>query len=288
MSELLVKHYNSLLAVANALGGNKAGVAHVTTFPSDSVMQNVAKQVGFSETAFVLTESPEIVFVRFFTPEGEVDLCGHATIAVFSAMQRNTTYTMKTIKANLTIRVDGGGRVHMQQSTPTFEPIENPLEVQEILLSIGLKDTNKEIPITIASTGLRDIFIPVESSTVLHALKPNFSRIAEISTQWDTIGMHVYTLHPDDKNVTAECRNFAPRYAIDEEAATGSSSGALGAILVHHHRCPPSTNLVFSQGKSMQLPSLIGCVVQVDDSNTITRVEINGIAQESGQQCIEL
>ncbi len=53
--------------------------------------------------------------------------------------------------------------------------------------------------------------------------------IAALSHKFDTIGFHVFELS-HDQNITAHCRNFAPRYGINEESATGSSSGALGVL----------------------------------------------------------
>jgi PhzF family phenazine biosynthesis protein len=64
-------------------GGNPAGVCLFADALSDAAMRRIAKGVGFSETAFVKPSNRADFKVQFFTPEGEVDLCGHATIATY-------------------------------------------------------------------------------------------------------------------------------------------------------------------------------------------------------------
>jgi PhzF family phenazine biosynthesis protein len=64
-------------------GGNPAGVVLDPDSLSAHDMQKVAAKVGFSETAFVKKSNSADFKVVFFTPNGEVDLCGHATIATF-------------------------------------------------------------------------------------------------------------------------------------------------------------------------------------------------------------
>ena len=71
-------------------GGNPAGVVLIDTaeFPDEKYMQQVAAEFRYSETAFVRRDGEEEFTVRYFTPCGEVDLCGHATIATFSKIGR--------------------------------------------------------------------------------------------------------------------------------------------------------------------------------------------------------
>ena len=61
-------------------GGNPAAVCLVPKFPSERVMQQVAREMNLSETAFLVRHG-ENFHLRWFTPEVEVDLCGHATLA---------------------------------------------------------------------------------------------------------------------------------------------------------------------------------------------------------------
>ena len=68
-------------------GGNPAGVVLLDSdFPADSLMQQVAAELRYSETAFVQRNGANEFTVRYFTPRSEVDLCGHATIATFGLL----------------------------------------------------------------------------------------------------------------------------------------------------------------------------------------------------------
>ena len=88
------------------------------------------------------------------------------------------------------------------------------------------------------------------------ALKPNFSKIAGISRKYNVVGFHVFT--PVLKNdVTALCRNFAPLYGINEEAATGTSNGALSSYLYDYGMISENEINTFIQGEAMQRPSVI-------------------------------
>ncbi|OQR88004.1 phenazine biosynthesis protein PhzF [Achlya hypogyna] len=281
--EIAVAHYNSLVATPGTTGGNKAGVATLEAFPSPAAMQAVAAAVGFSETAFVVAVRPGVVAVRFFTPEGEVDLCGHATVAAFSSMPPGA-YTMETsTQGALNVSVDADGRVYMAQVPPIFRPVP---DVAAVIDALGLDAAaiDATVPMTIVSTGLPDIFVPIVSADALHAMRPDMAKIATLSTAWDTIGLHAFTLAPSEAEATAECRNFAPRFGIDEEAATGTSSGALGALLVHHGRA--TSPMVFSQGRGMGLPSRIGCHIATQPNGTISEVQINGVADMCGGQVV--
>ena len=76
--------------------------------------------------------------------------------------------------------------------------------------------------------------VPVRSRASLDSIHPDFDKVAAVSRRYETIGYHLFTrdaLRPQD---TAYCRNLAPLYGIPEEAATGTSSGALACYLMHH------------------------------------------------------
>jgi len=69
----------------NGQGGNPAGVAFCDEMPSAEAMMSIAKEVGYSETAF-LVKQEDGWRVRYFAPELEVPFCGHATIALGAAL----------------------------------------------------------------------------------------------------------------------------------------------------------------------------------------------------------
>lgn len=97
---------------ASLFGGNQAGVVLPDRPLTDAEMQQIAAEFKHSETAFV-TRSPDgSVILRYFTPAGEVELCGHATIASFALLRAlgrigDGDITAHTKAADLTIGVRG-------------------------------------------------------------------------------------------------------------------------------------------------------------------------------------
>jgi predicted PhzF superfamily epimerase YddE/YHI9 len=66
---------------------------------------------------------------------------------------------------------------------------------------------------------LRDIFVSIKTLEDLNNIEPNFEKISQISKKYNVIGYHLFTLGTLFSS-TAHCRNFAPLYDINEEAAT--------------------------------------------------------------------
>lgn len=281
---------------AKAGGGNPAGVVENGEGLTSEQMLLIAKEVGFSETAFVSTSKIADFRVRFFTPAAEVDLCGHATIATFSELFqtgriKEGTYTQETGAGVLKVEVKENGDVFMEQALPTFSEV---IQREQIAESLGILPSaiSETLPIQIVSTGLRDIIIPVNTLADLKNLKPNFEMIKKLSEDYDTVGYHVFTLETENKG-TAHCRNFAPRYDIPEESATGTSNGALACYLWEHESLAvsPEKTLVFEQGYTMDRPSEIKGIFRINKSvndRTIESILIGGKAVPWGEKIIFL
>ncbi|WP_437178285.1 PhzF family phenazine biosynthesis protein [Candidatus Izimoplasma sp. ZiA1] len=259
----------------NNEGGNMAGVClnadHLTT----KDMLKIAKDIGYSETAFVFDSKVADFKLRFFTPLKEVDLCGHATIATFNLLKqmdivRQGTYIQETKAGVLKIKIQKD-KVFMEQPPPIYSEVIDKAEVADLFLNNSFVDDN--FPIVILSTGLREIFIPIVSKEDMDNLVPNFDKIIEISEKYNCIGVHVFSL---DNEVDAYCRNFAPLVGIDEESATGTSSGALGCYL-NKYKDKFKTKYIFRQGYTMGKPSEIEVELTLDN-DVIRKVYVGGKA----------
>jgi PhzF family phenazine biosynthesis protein len=266
------------------LGGNPAGVVLQATHLSELQMQEIARQVGFSETAFVMPSDQADFKVRYFTPSDEVDLCGHATIALFYLMKTQHiidvgTYTLETLVGILEVVIEVNGEVYLSQTLPKFGEIVDRQQIADSL-RIPLHDLHAELPVQIVSTGLHDILIAVKDVNVLAKIDPDFQRITEISKAHHVIGYHVFTIAPDAEDVLAECRNFAPLYDIDEESATGTSNGAMLCYLYQYNQLtdPHHHTYTIRQGYTMNRPSEIRARLTLGSSNEITQIQVGGSA----------
>jgi PhzF family phenazine biosynthesis protein len=255
-------------------GGNKAGVVVDASTLNEQEMQQIARDVGYSETAFVTIGDIADFNVRFFTPTSEVDLCGHATIATFNLLRdikKITTgfYTQATKAGILQLDVRSDV-VYMEQQKPVFYETLDPTELTDCFVKQNVIDSR--YPVQVVSTGLKEIFVPIKSVEVLHQLTPNMRHITALSIKYGTIGMHLFALADE---VDAYGRNFAPVVGIDEESATGTSNGALSCYLYKY--VSPKEHYVLRQGYSMDAPSEIVATLHLKNGN-IDRVWVGGTA----------
>ena len=263
-------------------GGNPAGVVLEADNLTEDHMNKVANKVGFSETAFIQKSDKAHFKVRFFTPNEEVDLCGHATIAAFFLLKdkglvRSGKYRLETKAGILDIDVRDNRTVFMAQVLARFfEKITG----EEIIKCLNMSEDQifSNLPIQIVSTGLRDILVPVKNLKVLLSLKPDFKKISSVSKKFNVVGFHVFSLETKFKS-TAHCRNFAPLYGIPEESATGTSNGALSCYLYKYNKINKDqvSHLVFEQGYCMNKPSEILGNLKIED-NEILEVQVGGTA----------
>ncbi len=253
----------------NVFGGNPAGVVILpegADFPSDEICIKTAAELRYSETAFIKILKDGHFNIRYFTPVAEVDLCGHATVASFTALidagfvKNGFKYINHTLAGDLDIEIKDGF-ILMDMATPKFigeiSEINNIKELYRIM-GIDYKtqlDKGLTLKPQLISTGLPDIMMPVATLEDLNALSPDMYALAELSKKYEVTGVHAFTLEGED--ATCHARNFAPLYDIDEEAATGTSNGALTYYGYLNGFIQSSDNSRFIQGEKMGRPSLI-------------------------------
>lgn len=265
-------------------GGNKAGVVFLDSPLTRKQKMNLAKQLGFSETAFV-SESENADFnLAYFTPTEEVDLCGHATIATFTILKylnqlSKTDYTIETNSGILNITLKGDS-IFMEQNTPTFY---EELPLTRLTNAFYLDAVQSDAPIQIVSTGLRDILVPIKNIETLSQLTPDFEVIKELSSELNVIGMHLFTI-ADNQII---CRNFAPLYDINEESATGTSNAALASYL-YTHNILRQNDYVFEQGYALNEPSEIKVHLTTDAQHQITNVQVGGTGDFTEQRTLTI
>lgn len=258
-------------------GGNQAGVVLADKALEPEVMQQVAAELKHSETAFVW-QTEEGNRLRYFTPAGEVDLCGHATVAVFALLRRlgrieDGTHKALTRAGALEIEVSGE-TVWMDMAPPKTLGILPEESWEELYGAYGLtlEDRPADLPPEIVSTGLADIMMPVrDHETLLRAVQDERT-VTELSRRFDVTGVHMFCLGEE----AVYCSNFAPLYDIPEECATGTSNGALTYYLYERSLVEPERENLFLQGEHMERPSRILSRLTVQDG--VVRVRIGGQA----------
>jgi PhzF family phenazine biosynthesis protein len=200
--------------------GNPAAVCLLDRKREAEWMQAVAAEMNFSETAFVLSDGDDRQ-LRWFTPQAEVPLCGHATLATAhvlretGALRPEETARFQTKSGLLTARLQGS---LIELDFPAFEP--SPATVpQGLLAALGVR------PLYTGRSGLGPVeyLLEVESDGAVRALNPDFRRLAEAYE-----GGVVVTARSDSSAYHFVSRFFAPGLGVDEDPVTGAAHCVLG------------------------------------------------------------
>ncbi|MBR5948112.1 MAG: PhzF family phenazine biosynthesis protein [Clostridia bacterium] len=243
--------------------GNQAGVMLVDRSLSDEIMQAIAAEFKHSETAFIFThESTEhAVKIRYFTPAGEVELCGHATIASFALLRKlelisdgDTVADTKAGRLNITVN---GEQIWMDMAAPKLVNALDADDTAALYSAFGLRpeDGVTGFEPMVVSTGLSDIIMPVCDRSTLLAAVQNEAAVSALSKKLDCVGVHMFA--SGEGECTAYCSNFAPLFGIPEECATGTANGALTYYLYLKGLITPDCENSFIQGEHMGRPSKV-------------------------------
>lgn len=267
-------------------GGNPAGIVILpedTDFPADELCVKTAAELRYSETAFIKILGSNEFQIRYFTPAAEVDLCGHATIASFYALMhlgvidRNCTCLNHTLAGDLVIELKDGFVMMDMASPEEIDAIEDPSAIKELYEIMGITyEPTGSLPVPrMISTGLPDIMMPVADIDMLNAIEPDMKALSDLSQRYGVVGVHAFTVNCEE-GVTAHARNFAPLYDIDEEAATGTSSGAMTYYLYRNGLIEGCADCKYIQGEKMDRPSVI--LTDIDASGNQCRIRVGGSA----------
>jgi PhzF family phenazine biosynthesis protein len=272
---------------ANNTGGNPAGVVLNADKLTNAEKLTIAKEIGFSETAFVSQDHEVDFAVSFFTTTEEVDFCGHATLAVFATLFEQGLlkpgyYTQRTKAGLLGVTIAADGQVTMEQALPKY--LGN-FAYDDLAGLLGLDETTLAktgLPIDVITTGLPDIIVAV-SNGYLDKITIDEVALSEFCLQHNVIGVHAFELCEEQSELTASCRNFAPLVGIPEESATGSASGALACYLSKHVFVQQEKHFKFEQGRAMGCSSHISASVYSDEQG-VYKVLVGGYANHLGTQ----
>lgn len=269
MSEIHEKDHVIIAQIVNGFvngdgGGNPAGVVLDADDLGESDMLEIAKKIGLSETAFVSKSKTEGFKLDFFTPNRRIAHCGHATIATFSYLAEEGLVsegwtTKETIDGPRKIMVKDGA-AYMEQLAPRYRPssdwTKEGVTAEEVLTSLNLAphDLDHRIGPVLVNTGNSFIVVAVKDEQVLKGIQPNFEAITGISDRLDLIGYYVFTTEVGSGQIDATTRMFAPRYAIEEESATGMAAGPL-ACLLYDYLDIKKAEIIIGQGNFMKTPS---------------------------------
>lgn len=269
---------------ADPSGGNIGGVVYEKEILETSERQQIATDIAVSTTGFVRDIGGDVFEVRFHSSTAEMAMCGHVTIAVFSALHADKKidcghFTQRTSAGDLKIEIANDGTISMLQPSPKFS--EHAVKFNELAPLLGLSDSNFNDPL-FSSTALKHLFIEVPDRAALASLKLDDEGLRTFSqhNDIDTIGVWCPLLI--EKGFTKiQLRDLCHGVGDPEEAASGTTNGALASLLFKTGRVKADDNQEIKQmgwqGIEMGRPSYIETRLKIDDQ-FIKEVKVGGKA----------
>lgn len=267
-------------------GGNQLATFIDCESLSDQDMQQIAKEINFSETTFITSRQPKDggYDVRIFTPSAEVEFAGHPTLGTAYVIRQ----TLRLTTANEVALNLRAGRIPVTFTETSGQPIQ--LWMKQVppkfgtradmntlahVLGITASDIDANFPIEEVSTGFPTLIVPLVSLAALKRIKINKEAyFALVNTAWAKLIL-AFSRQGYKENHDLGVRVFADYYGISEDAATGSSNGSLAAYLAHHKLFGASTiDVRVGQGYEMGRPSSLA--LRTELSNNEIQVFVGG------------
>jgi trans-2,3-dihydro-3-hydroxyanthranilate isomerase len=255
-----------------ALTGNQLAVFTDARDLPEARLQELAREMNFSETVFVYPSEVAHARIRIFTPASEVPFAGHPTLGsafVLAGPLQLDGIALETGRGVVPVRLEReGARIvfgRMEQPIPTVEPYA---DADGLLAALGVE--RSELPVELYDNGLPNVYVALPSEQAVAELRPDLTRLAGLPAM---IGVNCFA----GSGSRWKTRMFAPAGGVAEDPATGSAAGPLALHLARHGLIAFGEEIEITQGVEIDRPSKLharaeGSVERVD------RVEVGGSA----------
>jgi len=249
--------------------GNQLAVVRNAAGLSTTDMQNIAREMNYSETTFILTDNPQNngYDVRIFSLDEELPFAGHPTLGTAYIIQQHLLDTETSeVKLNLKVGqipvkfeyIKGQpDTLWMKQINPAFgSTFDKEAVARALNIDINLIDSR--FPVQEVSTGLPFIMIPLVSLDAVKACRIDSVGYLNLINQAEAKSLFVFcpeTYLPENH---FNSRMFDHFHGIAEDPATGSANGCLAAYLVKHRYLGNNEiDVRVEQGYEIGRPSLL-------------------------------
>ena len=229
MSERFIPLYQVDAFTREPYRGNPAAVCLLKSPLPGETMRAIAAEMNLSETAFVhpleneAREGAHTFALRWFTPQVEVRLCGHATLATAAVLFREAgvetdTLHFETLSGTLTAR-RAGTAIALNFPADPPSPYRSPDRIRELLRDYEVKAVSY-------APQTSNLLIHLESADEVKALEPDFARVLALTDPIEVHGAIVTARGEPPYDFVS--RYFAPWVGIEEDPVTGSAHTVLG------------------------------------------------------------
>ena len=258
----------------NGIGGNPAGVAFYDEMPAEEEMMRIAKEVGYSETAFLVKQN-DGWRVRYFAPELEVPFCGHATIALGAALgekfgEADYKLYLNDSEIGVTASKSANGFSSALHSPSTSSEDAPQDYVDKVLDGFGLSrdDLNPAFPVLFASAGAKHLILVLRERQTLANMKYDFDKVRALMAEKGLITISLLWQESDE---VFHSRNAFASGGVYEDPATGAAAAALAGYL-RDINWNGKKEFTILQGDDMGVPSrlLVKFTPKVGESITVS------------------
>lgn len=269
-------------------GGNPVPLVADARGMTDAQMQRVAQRYGH-ESAFVFpaTDSRADWCIRFFVPNHEMEMCGHATVGSLWALRRwgkwvQPTAVIQTLSGLVEARWEQADqRVWISQPRATCAELPN---AHRALVGsvLGLPGSVCYVPMVNASTSRVKTLVQLESVAQLQALAPHLADVERVCKTIGSTGLYPYAFGDAELGGPALfARQFPMASGYPEDAATGIAAAALWGYLEGTGQVASGTfqfpiTCLVRQGDAMDKPSAIEVRARFSQSNELQGCWISG------------
>lgn len=249
--------------------GNQLAVFRDASDISDKEMQQIAKEMNYSETTFILSEKEREggYDVRIFTPEEELPFAGHPTLGTAFVIQHEIiSEVVERILLNLKIGqipvtfIYKGEEIEilwMKQILPTFGQVLDKEPVAKIL-RIDKSLIDDRFPVQEVSTGVPCIIVPLRSLKAVKRARVDKDKYFSFVNDIEAKGILIFCPETYFKENELNVRFFADYFGVPEDPATGSANGCLAGYLVkNRYFGAEHIDIRVEQGYEIGRPSLL-------------------------------
>jgi trans-2,3-dihydro-3-hydroxyanthranilate isomerase len=258
------------------LAGNQLCVVPDGAGVPDALMQELAREIGFSETTFVTEAAADRYAMRIFTPGAEIPFAGHPSLGtafVLASEGRIDGHAVQSVASGeFILDVDlEASTAWMDQGMPKLGPGAPDLRAVAAAAGLVEADLHPGLPPQVVSAGLPHLMVSLAEPDLLGRARPDPDSLRDLLGGLGADGYYLFFFDPDSNHASA--RMFGPGLGLLEDPATGSAAGPLGAYLARRGALQPG-RMTVSQGVEMGRPSLL--MVDVSETEGELSVSIGG------------
>jgi trans-2,3-dihydro-3-hydroxyanthranilate isomerase len=274
-----VKYYIVDVFAENKYEGNQLAVFIPEGKMEQTEMQNIAREMNFSETTFIMSGLQENggYDVKIFSPDSELPFAGHPTLGTAYVIKNLFDRSERSdIKLNLTVGqvpvVFDDQYAWMTQNQPEFGA---NVEIDRIAdaLQINDEDINTDYPLEVVSTGLPSVIVHLNSLDAVSRCKINHIAFEKLLKDIGEVNLLVFTTETASPENDLNVRLFMCNSGYLEDPATGSANGNLaGYLLKHDFFHSNEISYRVEQGAFIGRPSLLKINAKKTDDRYLIQV----------------